>query len=565
MKKILIICSFFVIILHCLISTNLWAAVIYVDNGAVESGSSWDGINGHSYTGILGIGKGYSTIQAAVDSMNGGDDIYLRDGAYYEHDIYISSAKSGTSNDWSSMQSYPGEWAIIDGQNSATTDPYAVIYNGTYAAHTTTNVAKYWIFERLEIKDGGGSGDTGHGIYWNFGPWTIRYCYVHGTESKNPDENPTNIGGITWQNAVIEYNYVTDVSGGSYTGNVCNIGNTASYIEYGYGSSYYGHSNEIRYNYVTGQAGSIRTKGTHWLTTTRNGTDTTNKDKGDKIHHNICKVTTGTIASIFYQQDYVQIYNNIIDQTGSTRGQENWSIATRRIRSSGDRDVLQTVIYNNTIYNGAGEIGDFHEGDGSANEEWYVYNNVLDNMSYVFSPIAYGCSSGWCSGYSDHSSQAITNLNIDRNYIYRTSGTGVIYTGNASWPTTQYTSAAWESAKGGGTDIYVQAYDSGNLLYEGTTGANKYITKGTHKVDGSTLLSAAGIGGNHPYLSGVTIPSYISATNPSDNYWVNGVLALKNTSVLMNGGSGDPAWIEGGSGFDGIPPANPTGATGEMH
>lgn len=553
MKKILIICKF-AIILSFLFSTNLWAAVIYVDNGTIESGSSWDGTNGHSYVGALGTGKGYSTIMAAVDAMSGGDDIYLRSGTYNEHDIYISAAKSGSAGDWSSMQSYPGEWAIINGQWNCTRDPNAVISNGSYAGHDTTNVAKYWLFERLEITGGGRNtvvSDTpGFGIYWNFGPWKMRYCYVHDNIGPWAEENPAGIGGITWQNAVIEYNYVKDNrSAQGYGNNVFNIAATATYVEYSnsYNANYNLWKNEIRYNLVQGQAGGIRTKGAAWLTSNRTGTDTTNKQYGDKIHHNIViQTNNSSTPAIFYQQDYAQIYNNIVDQGAASKGQENWSIATRRIRSSGQRDILQTAIYNNTIYNGASEIADFHEGDGSANEEWYVYNNVLDKMSYVFCPITYGCSSGWCSGYSDRTSQDKTKLYIDRNYIYRTDGTDdAIYIGNASWPTGRYTAATWESAKGGGVNMYAQSYDSSNLLYEGTTGANKYKTRGAHRVEGTTVLSAAGIGGNHPYLAGVTIPSYISATNPSDNNWVEGVLGLATVSNLMSGTSTAPSWIEG--------------------
>ena len=326
------------------------------------------------------------------------------------------------------------------------------------------------------------------------------------------------------------------------------LGATSGYSSYN--TNYNLWKNEIRYNLVEGQAGGIRTKGEAWLTTTRNGSDSTNKEYGDKIHHNIIIQTNGSSQpAIFYQQDYAQIYNNVIDQTASAKGQENWSIATRRIRSSGERDTLQAVIYNNTIYNGGSEIGDFHEGDGSANEEWYVYNNILDNMSFVFCPISYGCSSGWCSGYSDRSSQSIANLHIDRNYIYRTSGSNAIFVGNSSWPNGAYSASAWDSAKGGGVRTYVQGYDSGNLLYQGTSGANKYKTRGTHTVSGSTTLSNAGIGGNHPYKSGVTIPSYIGATNPSDNNWVDGVMSLADISVLRNGSSGDPSWVENSNSF----------------
>jgi len=68
-------------------------------------------------------------------------------------------------------------------------------------------------------------------------------------------------------------------------------------------------------------------------------------------------------------------------------------------------------------------------------------------------------------------------------------------------------------------------------------------------VDGSKTLANAGIGVNHPFLPGVVIPSYVGATNPDDDVWVDGVSSLANVSTLMNGGAGDPDWIEGGGGW----------------
>jgi hypothetical protein len=67
-------------------------------------------------------------------------------------------------------------------------------------------------------------------------------------------------------------------------------------------------------------------------------------------------------------------------------------------------------------------------------------------------------------------------------------------------------------------------------------------------LSGSTTIANGGIGGPHPYLGGVVMPSYVGATNPNDNAWVDGVLGLADLSNLINGGPGDPRWVEGGSG-----------------
>jgi hypothetical protein len=232
---------------------------------------------------------------------------------------------------------------------------------------------------------------------------------------------------------------------------------------------------------------------------------------------------------IFYQQDGVQIYNNIINQsinpnTGAN-GNEQWSIATRRIRTAGV-DTLWPVIYNNTVVNGRDAIADMH--DGTSGAYWWVYNNILDSMSsLLYAPVTFGCSSGWCGYTSGAINDA--NVHIDRNYSYRNATSNAVYIGNEAWPTGAYTLAQWETHKSG-TNLFEQAdQESGsNKLY-----SEQYITIGSHNLGevGRTIANS-GIGGNHPYLSNVTIPSYVGATDPSNNSWVGEVMGMIDTSTL---------------------------------
>jgi hypothetical protein len=566
-KKYVIITM--IIFMNSFIAFDLIAANIYVDN--TLSANITNGTYSITSRNSSGNnGNAYRTIQAAVNAMTSGDDIFIRGGTYYEHDILIPVSKSGTSSNWSSIQSYPGEWAIINGQRlcaTGATSPGAVIHNGNPNNHDNpSEMASYWKFERLEITGGGtpvGSGDNaGHGIYWGFGPIQVRYCYIHDNMGSWGDENPSGLGGCNWRNSTVEYNYFKNNGADNYTNNVFQITNMASYPEYGYafGSNTMLWKNEIRYNYISGIAGGIRTKGTAWLTTTRNGTDTTNQTYGDKIHHNIIQQTSSSIPALFYQQDFAQIYNNIVDQTGCAAAEENWAIATSRVRSE-SRYTLWTSIYNNTVYNGAADLGGFADpSDSGTVAKIFIYNNILDNMKYTFAPIAYGATAAW-AGYSPSTLMSITNLTIDRNYIYRTSNTPAVYVGNAPSWTGRYTVTEWEALKSG-TNMYKQDYNSGNLLYNGTTGADKYRVRSAHTVEGSITISNGGAGINHPYISGVTIPSYIGAANPSDDAWVAGVLAL-NVTYFTNVTSGStPTWIEGAGGTttpDTTPPSAPTG------
>ena len=99
-----------------------------------------------------------------------------------------------------------------------------------------------------------------------------------------------------------------------------------------------------------------------------------------------------------------------------------------------------------------------------------------------------------------------------------------------------YTAAEFEAqTKTGGPRVaYTNPYDADNPLYAGTTGANKFKTLGSHLIEGSTTLANAGIGGPHPYLSGITLPTYVGAVNPNDSSWVANLLCLTDIDVLKN-------------------------------
>ena len=55
------------------------------------------------------------------------------------------------------------------------------------------------------------------------------------------------------------------------------------------------------------------------------------------------------------------------------------------------------------------------------------------------------------------------------------------------------------------------------LCLQATSGANKFITLESHIIEGSTTIANGGIGGSHPYLSGITLPSYVGAVDPNDS------------------------------------------------
>jgi hypothetical protein len=60
--------------------------------------------------------KPFKTIQHGVDSISGGDTLFIRDGTYPER-VVIEQSKSGTESNPTIISGYPGERPIIDGQD----------------------------------------------------------------------------------------------------------------------------------------------------------------------------------------------------------------------------------------------------------------------------------------------------------------------------------------------------------------------------------------------------------------------------------------------------------------
>jgi len=93
-------------------------------------------------------------------------------------------------------------------------------------------------------------------------------------------------------------------------------------------------------------------------------------------------------------------------------------------------------------------------------------------------------------------------------------------------------------------------------LFKGDSGSEQYKTNGSFEVGGATTISNGGKAVSHPYLSGITIPPYIGATNPNkdsgsnwdpnnpdpdDAGWVDYVLSIADINNLKSGGISQPS------------------------
>ncbi len=639
--------------------SSLYAEDLYVDN--TLSINITDGTYSIANRDSSGSdGNAYTTIQTAINEMNGGDDIFLRHGTYLEHDIYIPASKTGTQDNWSSLQSYPGEWAKIDGEYQCQSVARAVISNGGFAHQISPgDHAAYWKFSRLEITGGGiydsrkplnglivttdsnsatitnienfedphpsrdvwftvevngstsiptfyimnssiasltsyfetaleyaasdinaSNGDndlsvngltitsqsgysidifnfeitlprTAAGLWFNGGPVQVRYCYIHDNLADHAEENPAGFNGCEQHDTLIEYCYFKNngTSGidQNYNKNARNIMFTGStwYPYEGrphYNVESYVKNNEIRYNLIdTNGSVGMAIKAAQRLTSDREGNDNTAQEWGDKIHHNI--ILGSNTTGISWHQDYVQIYKNII-KMGDQAGEERYAINVHSTRYL-NYDHLRTVIYNNTIIDShaAAIFNDHHFRDGEDLPlDWWVYNNVIDNHSddWDRSEISF-------SSTQANSNIPLEDIKISRNYShapatgYGSQNEDIVTIGSENLNKDEF------EARSGRIFYYKADIDIQDPLFQGDTGASQYKTRADHVISDTTIRNG-GVNENHPYLQNVQLPSYIGATNPDSNIWVEGVLSLAQIATLQSGQETDPSWIEESAG-----------------
>lgn len=564
--------------LFLLLSLPGWGANIYVDNQLTSDLAGptnyYDPTKGMgdtcSSTGVTT--KGYSTIQSAINAMSAGDKIYIRGGTYQEGHINIPTSKNAsgpwTEGNYNYLGSYPGEWAIIDGQGTISNDNRGTVL-GQIGYAFPYNGITYWMLERLEITGGGGpSTEYAYGFVGSWGPFWIRYCYIHDNYVRDGGTGGTfangGLSGYCWQDSIVEYcSFARNGCLDSSNNNVSEINIASDYlyatiVGNGFDPTSNGgrHNmrNTYRYNYFELSRGShgIKYKAGQYFSGKSEATvQETYNTYGDKIHHNIfLDALSGGIKT---SQDFIQIYNNIFDGC----------VSAIKIGETSDYDVYKGVTYNNTIIDGTQRAlfrlhKEYFEGQIDA-YYGYDYNNILDNGADYDGNAELGINAiDWETDEDDYSTYV-----GDRNYFYRPAGTSTQKANVFSAPDNVYFTTAEYMAEYSGTTLWNNDYDAENLLYAGTSGASKYIPRdrGAHIISGATTIANGGYNAAHPYLSGVTIPRYVGAVNPSDSDWVAGVLSLATYTNLRDATAGsDPSWIEGS---ESTPPSTPS-ITGVM-
>ena len=540
----------------------------------------------------------FKDLQYAIDTMTGGDKIYLMSGIYQEGHIRITPAKSGTCSEtdcaigsWSTIKSYPGEWAVLDGQNGGGDGGLNGLRVGDDATSRTVlgkvnsggPYLSYWKLERIEIKNGASPNQENPkaynyaaGFYGNGGPFWIRYCYIHDNCTSGSSlpgrNNPGGVTGQNWKDSIIEYCYfknngtVIDTTASTLRSHNCahiNIFSDYQWVDIaanGYQDNRYSNMrNTYRYNLFEGTVPvSIKQKG-HQFFTKRYGQENDQyKTYGDNIHHNI--ILDNTDFAMDLNQDFVQVHHNIIVPNHNSIG-ETARIMT--VSEYGTFSLYKAVVYNNTFISKKAETGVYREHSYSyetTNYYGYDFNNILDNISegWNSSEITVGNHDFFEIGQSPN----YENYVSDRNYFYRPGSSNFndpagIYIMNLD--ETRYTESEYEAMLPG-VNLFRNDHNPDDELYQSNTGADKFKTIADHVVEDSLTIGDAGINMPHPYLDAITIPGYIGAVNPNgtdsclawdadnpdpdDAGWVDYVLNLKylNYIPICEASEGDNCW-----------------------
>jgi hypothetical protein len=513
-----------------------YAETLYVDNKLAVKSTRTYSISGRNSNG--NNGKAFSTIQMALDSMKTGDVICIRGGVYLERKIKIPLSKNGTSwnpGKFNTMTSFPGEWAIIDGQKNIIRESGRTPF---LLGNSDGPSMKFWKFERLEIRNGATADDqNAAGFFGNHGPFIFRYCVFRDNIVGYEGNNPGAIMGYTWMDCLVEYCYFYNNGAKTNHKNSAHIVIFADYnedthAEKGFTNvNYHTMGNRYRNNLfvsASGPAVAIKYKNDTFLSgrnpSAGKGYDDKWKERGDHINHNIFRKTLD--FAIDGRQDFMQIYNNIFDSCYGAITVGEWWKPT----------IYRAVVFNNTVL-GRGKQGlQFNHFKMYPFQEpaivQYAYNNIV---SY--------CGDDWLScditllKDPNFTNAIIDSFKIDRNFIYNPAtnpddpnGTYVFWFGYSSDATKRHTLSDYNK-RFPNTKLYYAKADASNPLFRGNSGIDRLITRGEYKLSTQETIANAGKNIRHPFLNGMVIPEYIGATDPKDsnnNKWVSDVMNLVN-------------------------------------
>lgn len=579
------------------------AATLYVDTTGIDNSFSDEALNCSTpsdtdydpVTRQCGSGSFtvFSSIQAAIAACSVGDDIQIRNGTIATSDVDIPESKNGTawtSGNYTTLRSYPGEWAILDGSGNNTTP---VIRHVTTTNKDQTADTKYWKFERLEI--------TGarFGILLQSGPVWVRYCFFNQCQGPFDGDEPM---AALWinepQECIIEYNYFFDAYDADGTStNDSLLGFLADYHEESvdgaegeaYDPSRSIRANIIRYNFFDGNGNGH--SGIHYKGDQRFGNNSRNPstvrnefpDNGDEIHHNIL-VNIGGIypVAILAAQDNIWVHHNILEGQIAPGGWQHVPITYNQVVNNNTLRGAHASINvsggvvpgSNNVQSNCYDTGEACDpGNGyhhTVTPHAWLYNNIVANNTGSFSydepvTVAHFMVDDWGDISGDSYTHDFSKMIIENNLFHdcaddvflmgscdnetgpATCGDGELNNSTQTLSEFNNHSATW---RGVGSVVNWDVDTPNLFLSEIPSETDYWIPTGSYVVDDqNSTVADAGIGAQHPYRSGVAqFPSYLGAVDPSDSDWVGGVMNdLASTSWLKSmslerDANDDPTW-----------------------
>jgi len=528
MKYLLISIIFLFFLLN---PADAQAATYYVDNTLSSDCLSGNySITNRDCSGS--DGNAYNTIQDAINIVSAGDTIYMRGGTYNEH-IAIPNNKQGNNNAWIILTSYPGEWAKIDPGHDVGSGYGAWVIR--YKGGGYGIAPSYWKFSRFEVTGGGINSSSSHGggILLDTAHHIIfEYLYIHDNYA-NKNNNPAGIAVFTENEApqyiTIQYNWLAD--NGSYGDNAANVLLMSDYVDTpsSVNINRARHHNEIKYNLMEGSNAGFYHKSEQYLSLDHTGTHIAYNDYGDKIHHNIIRDFHDD--GISARGDFIQIYNNILESSNSMKG-----ISIGSSHSNTEREPFYALAYNNTLINVDGRIkhqtGSYEVYSPPLHPHVYWYNNIFESV---------GAEHGDFNDLNIFLSWTVLTeadiemdkVHVENNLFYpRTASEEII---NLADENNDYSANQYKTA-GYATILYTTTVSGLHVP------GSDYKTNPAYTLEGITTIANGGIGGVHPYLSGVTIPSYVNGSAIKtavlyfllNNFKAGEKVYLDNTALTMD-------------------------------
>ncbi len=507
----------------------------------------------------------FRTIQHAVETMGRGDIVYLR-GGRYEENVQIPEGQGGTCIDrdcsegsWSTIKSYPCEWAVIDGghrdkhvighwhSGSSSGEVPAgwteVLPDGTIGEIPEGSWGgladiHFWRVEHLEITGGcqesGGAGWAASG-----GPFQIRYVYFHDNAAQTRDANPGGIRGYTWHDSLVEHCRFENNGCLVDDGNCADINIFSDYATSRndwtrelweangpHQITYATRNNEYRYNYFEGTPVGIKHKSFQILAD-RSGEDFRYAALGDRIHHNI--FVNNSHAGVITSQDFAQVHHNIFIDSDLSNGQYH------------NLDMVFMVTYNNLVVHRNIRYHVSYYGPEDSDwsviiihfKPWYFcMNNIVEAFENEWDAASISLGVGMDKDDSGEATVDLSESIVDHNYVYRPVDPEHYRIGRnagpcSDWLTTEQMNDCWQAHN------YTNQDDAQDPLHQGSDGADALKVRMDHHVAATETIGESGIGIAHPYLDGVTIPSYVGPCPDDRCQWVDDVLAQRDDPATM--------------------------------